>query len=614
MPADRADSMKRVWCGPDDPPRGTEHQKGLRLSSIPPNQNVHLRADNISSRLVQNLPSIALDLLEVAAYIYSSDQSATRGGATLPNNGKGWYREYVLSIPVRCPEVWSQPGVSGKLTELLNWLAEDRYEFDFRRLTNDIARKTYFRFEGGEPWFKPDSVLLFSGGLDSLGGAVEELQDPDKRVILVSHRSVSKIDKPQRELAETLCTRFNARSRILHVPVWVNKQKALSKDANQRSRSFLFASLATVVAAMSGSRTIKFYENGIVSSNLPPLEQIVGARASRSTHPKSLKLMSEFFSELLQDDFKVVNPFFHKTKSDVLKVFKDRDCTEMIRESRSCAKTMAETILHTHCGVCSQCIERRLATLHNGLESDDPEEAYKIRLFTDPLEKKDDHTMVAGYIQHARTLETVGIEDFYEQYVDGFAIADALDMPLEESVRSVHDLHSRHGKQVGRVIKQQIVAHAESIRTREVKPKSLLDMLLTDCRGKPSDSTLLRFPTPAGVGWSNVSIDVVSKDSIRVRAGEITKTYMGAQIGFLDKRRGDMLNGQWDLLTEFAETDGTLSWNHSSARRGKKKSVQALNLILKSFFGLSDNPIGHYRKDVGWVFRAKIRDCRGGIC
>ena len=57
----------------------------------------------------------------------------------------------------------------------------------------------YFDFEEGKSWFEPDSVLLFSGGLDSLTGVVEELQDPSRKLLLVSHRPVSKIDKPQRD-------------------------------------------------------------------------------------------------------------------------------------------------------------------------------------------------------------------------------------------------------------------------------------------------------------------------------------------------------------------------------------------------------------------------------
>ncbi len=41
--------------------------------------------------------------------------------------------------------------------------------------------------------FKADEVVLFSGGLVSLSGAVEELAASTKKVALVSHQSSSKI-------------------------------------------------------------------------------------------------------------------------------------------------------------------------------------------------------------------------------------------------------------------------------------------------------------------------------------------------------------------------------------------------------------------------------------
>jgi len=54
-----------------------------------------------------------------------------------------------------------------------------------------------------------------------------------------------------------------------HVPVWINKEKALGREFTQRTRSFLYASLAAVVARIFDLWRIRFYENGVVSINLP---------------------------------------------------------------------------------------------------------------------------------------------------------------------------------------------------------------------------------------------------------------------------------------------------------------------------------------------------------
>ena len=167
--------------------------------------------------------------------------------------------------------MWTRPDVSGKLSELLGFLAEDKYSFEFRSLTGDRERETYLEIDEGRPWFEPDSVILFSGGLDSLTGVVRELKETDRKLLLVSHRPVSTIDKPQRDLVFALKDRFDAHQRLLHIPVWVNKEKGITKDANQRSRSFLYASLATVIATMTGTHEIKFYEDkldGVIDDRL----------------------------------------------------------------------------------------------------------------------------------------------------------------------------------------------------------------------------------------------------------------------------------------------------------------------------------------------------------
>jgi hypothetical protein len=611
--ADNNDYVVRIWCGPDDPPRGEKSQYTRKLNSIPPNVNVYLKAWNISERLAQNLSAVSLDLLEIAAYIYSADQSVSRGGSTFPKDGRNWYRQFELSIPVRHPEIWNREQVSEKLTELLSFMSNDDYRFVFRPLVGDFPRDSYFEFDEGKPWFEPDSILLFSGGLDSLTGVVEELQDINRSVLLVSHRPVSKIDKPQRDLVDALKNRFDAPGRLLHIPVWVNKEKGITRDANQRSRSFLYASLAAVIASMTDSREIKLYENGIVSCNLPISNQVVGARASRSTHPKTLRLMSELYSAIFENEFKVMNPFFGKTKSDVLRTLKVHNGQELIPISRSCTRTMRSTRLHTHCGTCSQCIERRLAILQNELDDFDPEEMYQTRLFLDPLGTKDERMMVENYMGHARLLEEIGIDDFFERFPDGFSMARGIDLPIAKAGQLLYDLHNRHGRQTAEVVNSQISKHSDDIRKGRIPPNSLLGMIVgkPDSR-KPAKGPLKYFPTPSGTHWKDIQIDMVSRDSLVVRVGSITKRFHSFDMGFRDHRRVDMLNKQWDLLETLAMNRGTLNWEAEGFKRPTQKRIEELNKLLRYFFGLPDNPIAPYKKGVGWVAKFQIFDKTSG--
>ena len=49
---------------------------------------------------------------------------------------------------------------------------------------------------------------------------------------------------------------------MIHVPVWINKDENLGKEPSQRTRSFLYATLGTVVAASVKAAGVRFFENG----------------------------------------------------------------------------------------------------------------------------------------------------------------------------------------------------------------------------------------------------------------------------------------------------------------------------------------------------------------
>jgi hypothetical protein len=111
-------------------------------------------------------------------------------------------------------------------------------------------------------------------------------------VTLVSHRPVSTLDSRQKRLFTELQRRFP--DQLIRIPVWVNKAEKLGREPTQRTRSFLYSALGTLVAQSIRAGGVRFYENGIVSLNLPIAEEVVRARASRTTHPMALHLLSAF--------------------------------------------------------------------------------------------------------------------------------------------------------------------------------------------------------------------------------------------------------------------------------------------------------------------------------
>ena len=104
------------------------------------------------------------------------------------------------------------------------------------------------------------------------------------------------------------------------------------QEHTQRSRSFLLAAMATVAAQLERSDRVRFYENGIMSVNLPISTQVVGTRASRSTHPRSLMLLEDLARLVGLRDVKIDNPFIWKTKVEVVQELNDRARGRLHRE------------------------------------------------------------------------------------------------------------------------------------------------------------------------------------------------------------------------------------------------------------------------------------------
>ena len=165
----------------------------LQLALDGRSQNITLKLEDISKRLVKNVPDLLIDLVEIATYVYCADQATSRGGEAQAGMGSDWRRRFRFVIPVRHPDHWSHPKVLEPLCDALSFLSEDDYEFEFEKAANPVRLANYLELSEDSGAFKADEIVLFSGGLDSLSGAVEELSDGKKNIALVSHRSSPKI-------------------------------------------------------------------------------------------------------------------------------------------------------------------------------------------------------------------------------------------------------------------------------------------------------------------------------------------------------------------------------------------------------------------------------------
>ena len=449
----------------------------IRLALSGTHQNITLKLEDISERMLAGVPDVLTDLLEVATYIYCADQLVSRGGDSMRALGADWRRRLRLVIPVREPDHWSGP-IADRLSDLISFMSDDEVRFEFERARDPPRASAYLglarRQTGREP--TDDEICLFSGGLDSLAGAAVRLARGDRRLLLVGHRPSTKIERRQRDLASALGARYPGR--VLHIPVRIAKRGLGAVDNTQRTRSLLFAAIGAVVARLADRDRLTFFENGIVSFNLPIAEQVVGARATRSTHPRVVSDLSQFLSALVGSQFKIDHPFLWLTKREVVTRLSDAGHADLAPHTVSCSSVYGMTRLHTHCGRCSQCLDRRFAMLAAGLERFDPQEMYAVDLFSGARDAGHDRTMAEAFVRHAREMHQLDDIAFVGRFGGHLArAANAVHgMTADQVVRSAIDLHRRHGAAVVGVLEHAIQAAALELAEGTLPDSCLLRM------------------------------------------------------------------------------------------------------------------------------------------
>lgn len=336
-------------------------------------QNQHEIMSNVSIGLdkfikdPESLPLNVLDLLQIAAYIYCADRLSHRGDRDSLSN-RSWARSFKIHIPVLDYSFWSVNTIK-KMSEALTFMTGDRkYEFEFTEATiNPLEKEDIQSTLFSEKYISLDEaessdIMLFSGGLDSLAGAIEHLNlNPDRKICLVSHKSNNGTTRTQNTLAKALIEKYG--DRITQYGFECHNRKGNpSKDESQRTRMFLFSSIAFAICHCYNKEEFFVYENGITSINLSKQMDVINARGSRTTHPKTIGLLKSFF-HCFSPDFQIRTPYYAKTKAEVLDVFKTYNEERLISSSVSCSSTRNKPkSMSQHCGCCSQCIDRIFAT------------------------------------------------------------------------------------------------------------------------------------------------------------------------------------------------------------------------------------------------------------
>lgn len=160
---------------------------------------------NIARCLPEVLDPLLADLLDVALFVYLADRFSPRRSHKSQHHLFQWSRTFKLKIPVRRPELWNDENVKGALKHLLRFFTEDNWHIDFevRQQEPRPSERQNSLFSAELP---PNvHVALFSGGLDSFAGVINQLAEfPNHHFVLVSGITNSRQGKGQREQVNIL--------------------------------------------------------------------------------------------------------------------------------------------------------------------------------------------------------------------------------------------------------------------------------------------------------------------------------------------------------------------------------------------------------------------------
>lgn len=288
----------------------------------------------------------AWDFLSLALAVVTADLAGLRS-----ESADGWTRELDLTIAVGDPLFWNSQ--VGAIEAALKFLSTDRWRLCF---VSGGLQPTPPR-EAVRP--HEDCVVLLSGGLDSLVGAID-LAAMGKKPLAVSNVVRGDGDN-QIAFAGAIG------KGLRHLPLNHNATPPWRKEESQRARSLIFIAFgilgATTLKAYHEGNDVPFYvcENGFIAINPPLTGTRLGSLSTRTAHPEFLNRIRDVLAAAGLR-IKLSNPYEHRTKGEMMLACKDQTKLKALAaQSVSCGRY--RVFNYKHCGRCIPCQVRRAAFL-----------------------------------------------------------------------------------------------------------------------------------------------------------------------------------------------------------------------------------------------------------
>lgn len=324
--------------------------------------SIHHTVASEIERAGLNLSSTAEDLLNFAMTAYSADMRVPRS-----TGYDSWTRGLRLYLAVTNLDQWVE--ARDELTELLSYLTGDHWEIEFRQRNRETEVAQVEKSQKQLIVEAPTAVALFSGGLDSFIGAIENLEANKGPIVLVGHHGAGTTNRVQERAFAAINAKYSDRATLLRFYV----QPDTPVEKTTRSRSIVFLALgAAVASAYEGPITLSVPENGLISLNPPLTDTRMGSLSTRTTHPYFLSLFSSVLTRL-GINVALDAPYRFVTKGEMIERVKNNEAfLSGVHDTLSCSHPDVGRYQGNspgqHCGYCFPCLIRRAALDFAGLD------------------------------------------------------------------------------------------------------------------------------------------------------------------------------------------------------------------------------------------------------
>lgn len=306
----------------------------------------------------------ARDLLCASIAAYAADARVPRRRAY-----DRWTRDFELHLAVTDRDRWEAARIP--FQRLLRFLTGDHWTVHIHPKASRNSREASgngWPMQGSMPAFAPDRVCLFSGGLDSFIGALDQLNRSGDVLFLGHHGGGQGPTSVAQSLAMNALAQAYGRPRTPFLQAFLSPPKIAlgASELTTRGRSVLFLALGIAVAEGLHARQVVVPENGFISLNVPLTPTRIGSFSTRTTHPHLITLVRQIL-QALEIPVEVVLPYRFSTKGEMLRHCADPTTLQSaLTETISCAHPGAgrftgEKVANRHCGYCLPCLIRRAA-------------------------------------------------------------------------------------------------------------------------------------------------------------------------------------------------------------------------------------------------------------